>query len=67
MTAMTRMGLLQTGQRDWSTCQTRRMRSRQRLEGSFAGEGGETPGRRITYSGGKPRWRTPRILLLYQP
>jgi len=34
--------------------------------GEFGG-GGETPGRGKARSGGRPRWRTPRILLEYQP
>ena len=41
------------------------IKSRHRLEGSLAGGGGETPGRRKTSCGGRPRWRTPRILLEY--
>lgn len=40
MTAITRIGFWQTGQRSGSTCQTRRMRSRQPLEGSLSGGGG---------------------------
>jgi hypothetical protein len=35
------------------------------LEGNFTGGGGETPGWRTTSSAGRPRWRAPRILLLY--
>ena len=34
---------------------------------NHGGGGGETPGRCGTSSDGRPRWRTPRILLLYQP
>ena len=45
----------------------RQVRSRQRLEGSLSGGGGQTPGRCGTTSGGSQRWRAPRILLLYQP
>ena len=37
MIAMTRIGFWQTGQRSGSTCQTRKMRSRHRLEGSLRG------------------------------
>jgi len=33
----------------------------------LCGGGGETPGRCGTTSDGRHRWRTPRILLLYQP
>src|ERR1017187_4348402 len=33
----------------------------------FSRGGGERPGRRGTKSAGRPRWRRPRILLLYQP
>ena len=58
-------GFWQAGQRIGSACQTRRIRSRHRLEGSFTGGGGETPGWRTTSSAGRPRWRAPRILLLY--
>jgi hypothetical protein len=36
------------------------------LKGNFNGGGGERPGRRATNSGDSHRWRTPRILLLYQ-
>ena len=43
MTAITRIGFWQTGQRSGLTCHTRRIRSRQRLEGSLSGGGGETP------------------------
>ena len=39
---------------------TGKMRSRHRLEGSFTGGGGDTPGRRTTSSGGKPHWRRSR-------
>src|ERR1035437_3905930 len=53
-------------ERSGSTCQTRRIRSRHFLDGSLSGGGGETPGRCGTSSGGRPRWRTPGILLLYQ-
>ena len=35
--------------------------------GEFGWRGRETPGRRHTSSGGRPRWRTPRILLESQP
>jgi hypothetical protein len=45
ITAMTRIGAWQTGLRSESTCQTRRIRSRHRLDGSFGGGGGETTGR----------------------
>src|SRR5260221_14512252 len=34
---------------------------------SFTDVGGEAPGWRSANSGDKPRWRTPRILLLYHP
>ena len=51
MTAMTRMGFWQTGQRSGCTCQTRRIRSRHRLEGSFSGGEGERPGRLATSAG----------------
>ena len=44
ITAITRIGFWQTGQRKGSTCQTRKIRSRHRLEGSLRGGGGERLG-----------------------
>ena len=57
MTARTRIGFWQTGQRNGATCPPRKIRSRHRLEGSLTGGGGEYPGRRTATSGGRPRWR----------
>ena len=49
---MTRIGLWRTGQRSASTCQTRRIGSRHRLEGNSRGsDGGETPRRRDGHPG----------------
>ena len=53
MTARTRRGFWQTGQRSGSTCETRRITSRHFLDGSLWGGGGERPGRRGTSSAGE--------------
>src|ERR1035437_1449540 len=50
------------GQGRGSTRQTRRIRSRQRLDGRLVGGGGETPGRRTTNSGGQPPLRLASII-----
>jgi len=42
------------------------VRSRHFFDGSLRGRVGERPGRWGTNAEGSPRWRTPRILLLYQ-
>ena len=59
MMAMTRIRFWHIGQRSGLTFQTRRIRSRQRLEGNFCGAGGERPGRRGTKSdaSGKPDYQ----------
>ncbi len=77
MTAMTRMGSDRPGSAKgprarrggsaFAEATAGEVRSRQRLQGSFSGGGGETPGRRTSSSGDRPRWRTPRILFEYQP
>ncbi len=51
ITAMIRIGFSQTGQRSGSACQTRRIRSRHRLDGSFSGGREETPGRGDGHAG----------------
>ena len=59
--------VLANGAAEGAACQTRRITSRHFFDGSLWGAAGERPGRWETSAGGSPLWRTPRILLLYQP
>ena len=58
------IGFGQTGQRNGSKCQTRRIRSRHVLDGSWSVVVAKRPAYAEPAQAGRPRWRTPRILLL---